>query len=412
MELSVIIVNYNVEHHLWQCLESLYAALKPYGGDAEVIVVDNASSDGSHRIPQRVAAGMPDMPFRWIANRDNVGFGAANNQGVKQARGRFLLFLNPDTIVTEQVLAYARSVMQRHEDCGAIGTKMLDAQGVFLPESKRGFPDPFTSFCRLSRLYRLFPRVRRMNRYYLSWLSPDEEHRVDVLAGAFMYVRRTEELDREGYFDERFFMYGEDIDLSYRISCRSSCRYIPTPILHYKGESTDGDSLRYVKVFYQAMELFQKKYYANRYVLNGILSVGIRGVMFAASCRMKWKTFFRRSELTKSAGRADDSLFFLVCDAGRTAHIRTFLGLTAGDGWTSSGRFPGMGEVYALLQKMSDHRVGTLHFVFDTERMGYGEVLRLMNSELWRVAQRNARQAGVRMSVAFYSPGMEKIVLD
>jgi len=300
MKLSILIVNYNVKYYLEQCLQSVFTALDALTTSAEVLVADNASTDGSEAY---ILARFPTKPIHWIANRTNVGFGRANNQLLAQATGEHILFLNPDTLITSEVLENSMRFLDEHAKCGALGVKMLNGRGEFLRESKRGFPDPWTSFFKITRLYKLFPRNKRMGRYYFSWLSEDEIHEVDVLAGAYLYVRRKaltdsseiysfdeNGIERKEGFDERFFMYGEDIDLSVRIQ-RAGWEnyYLPTPILHYKGESTSYQSLHYVERFYEAMNLFQQKYYPNKRSLNRVISFSINGLMEMTKlkCRMQ-----------------------------------------------------------------------------------------------------------------------------
>ncbi len=254
MILSVIIVSYNVRRHLLQCIDALRLACSGIAGGWEVIIVDNASTDGTAPMDGCV----------WIQNTDNVGYARANNQGVKIAQGKYILFLNPDTIVTPEAIMGAVSKLDTDAHCGAVGVRMLNAGGAFLPESKRGFPMPFASMSKLMGLYKLFPNSRRLNRYYLSWLSPDEEHEVEVLCGAFMMVRNAigANIDSpcDAQFDERFFMYGEDIDLSVRIGQTAQCVYLPTPIIHYKGESAKSNTAQSTRAFFQAMRLFHEKY--------------------------------------------------------------------------------------------------------------------------------------------------------
>jgi len=209
MQLSVIIVSYNVKYFLEQCLCSVQKAVRLL--DAEIIVVDNSSADGSIEFLQPL---FPQVKF--IANRINAGFGKANNQALLQAKGNYILFLNPDTIVPEDCFTKCISFFENNSDCGALGIRMIDGSGRFLPESKRSFPLPFTSFFKLTGLSSLFPQSRIFNRYALGHLDEKKTHIVDVLAGAFMMARK-EVLDMIGGFDEIFFMYGEDVDLSYRI---------------------------------------------------------------------------------------------------------------------------------------------------------------------------------------------------
>lgn len=229
------------------------------GGMVQVIVVDNASSD--HTI-QHVQAKFPDVAF--IQNSENVGFARANNQALKIAKGEFILFLNPDTIVPEDCFINAIDFFKDHSNAGAIGVKMLDGKGRFLPESKRGFPTAWRSFSRLTGFSRLFPTSRLFAGYNLGHLDPDHIHEVEVLAGAFMLVKK-EVLSKTGGFDEQFFMYAEDIDLSKRIREAGYANYYlgNQSIIHFKGESTQKDH-KYVNMFYKAMTQYVDKHYKGK----------------------------------------------------------------------------------------------------------------------------------------------------
>lgn len=258
MKLSVVIVNYNVEHFLEQCLHAVRKALK--GIDAEVFVVDNNSVDGS--VPM-VKEKFPEV--RLIANKNNTGFSFANNQAIRVATGEYVLLLNPDTVVEEDTFQKVLAFMDAHPDAGGLGVKMLDGKGNFLPESKRGLPTPWVAFYKIFGLARLFPRSKTFGRYHLTFLDKDQVHEVDVLAGAFMLLRSSV-LAKTGLLDEDFFMYGEDIDLSYRIT-RAGYKnyYYPgTRIIHYKGESTKKSSVNYVFVFYNAMVIFARKHFSQK----------------------------------------------------------------------------------------------------------------------------------------------------
>ena len=249
MKLTVVIVNYNVKYYLEQCLLSLYRAVENI--PTEVIVVDNASTDGS---PEYIAERFPQLTY--IYNKRNVGFACANNQAMEKARGEYVLLLNPDTLLPETNIAEVLEFMDTHPDAGACGVKMLAPDGHFLPESKRGYPSPATSFWKLTGMHRIFPDNPRFDGYYLSRLDENAVHSVPVLAGAYMMLRRKA-LNSSGLLDEDFFMYGEDIDLSCRITeAGYKNYYLPYPILHYKGESTSKESYRYVRVFYGAMDIF------------------------------------------------------------------------------------------------------------------------------------------------------------
>ena len=257
MKLSVIIVNYNVQYFLEQCLMSVEKAL--VGIDAEVFVVDNVSKDDS---VEMVRNKFPQVVL--IANQENVGFSRANNQAMRLAKGEYVLLLNPDTLVEEDTFKKCIQWMDEHPQGGGLGVRMVDGSGKFLPESKRGIPFPMTSFYKISGLYRLFPHSSSINHYYLGNLSEMENNEVEILSGAYMFMRKKA-LDEVGLLDEDFFMYGEDIDLSWRILKGGYKNYYlaDTRIIHYKGESTKKGSLNYVYVFYQAMDIFAKKHFSS-----------------------------------------------------------------------------------------------------------------------------------------------------
>lgn len=258
MDLSIIIVNYNVKHFLEQCLHSVLRSAK--NCSTEIIVVDNNSVDGS---AQFIREKFPEINF--IENKENLGFSKANNQAIKLAKGKYILLLNPDTLVEENTFDKIIQFMESHPEAGALGVKMIDGKGKFLPESKRGLPTPWVAFYKMFGISKLFPKSKKFGKYHLSYLNENKTHEVDVLAGAFMLLRK-ETLEKVGLLDETFFMYGEDIDLSYRITLGGFKNfYFPeTTIIHYKGESTKKGSLNYVKVFYQAMIIFARKHFSGR----------------------------------------------------------------------------------------------------------------------------------------------------
>ncbi|HEX2937183.1 MAG TPA: glycosyltransferase [Bacteroidales bacterium] len=255
MKLSVIIVNYNVKSFLEQCLYSVVKGLQHI--DGEIIVVDNNSTDGSEIM---IRDTFPDIKL--IVNTENIGFARANNMGIQKSSGDYLLILNPDTIIEENTLSHCLEFMEEHPEAGALGPKMIDGKGNYLPESKRSLPTPLTALFKITGLNRLFPKSGLLNHYYLGHLPINQTHAVDVLTGAFMLIRRNV-LEAVGLFDESFFMYGEDIDLSYRITLAGYKNYYfpDTTIIHYKGESTKRGSLNYVIVFYNAMKIFTHKHF-------------------------------------------------------------------------------------------------------------------------------------------------------
>ncbi len=257
-----------MKHYLSQCLHSALAALE--GLQGEVIVVDNASTDGS---VEMVRERFGDRVLL-LANPDNPGFAKANNQAMRIARGRYFLLLNPDTLVPEDAFRRCLDHMDQHPEVGGLGVYMHDGEGVFLPESKRALPTPWVSFYKIFGLAALFPNSRRFGQYHLSYLSPDETHEVDILSGAFMWLRKSA-LDKVGLLDETYFMYGEDIDLSWRLvqGGYKNNYFAGTRILHYKGESTKKGSLNYVRVFYQAMIIFAQRHFGGQHRRSFILAI-------------------------------------------------------------------------------------------------------------------------------------------
>lgn len=258
MQLSVVIVNYNVRYFLEQCLNSVFRSGKDL--DMEVFVVDNQSVDGS---TEMVREKFPQVKL--IANDKNAGFSKANNQAIRKSSGKYILLLNPDTVVEDDTLPKVVAFMDSHPDAGGLGVKMVDGQGRFLPESKRGLPTPAVAFCKIFGLSALFPKSKVFGRYHLGYLDADETHQVDVLSGAFMLLRK-ETLEKTGLLDEDFFMYGEDIDLSHRIvkAGYKNYYYPEARIIHYKGESTKKSSVNYVLVFYNAMIIFARKHFSQK----------------------------------------------------------------------------------------------------------------------------------------------------
>ena len=266
MKLSIVIVNYNVKHFIEQCLHSVYSALK--GIEAEVFVVDNNSVDGSVAL---IKEKFPQVIL--IENKVNTGFSKANNQAIRISKGQYVLLLNPDTVVQEDTFTKTIAFMDTHPDAGGLGVKMVDGKGNFLPESKRGLPTPEVAFYKIFGLSKFFPKSKRFGRYHLTYLDKNKTHSIDVLSGAFMLLR-AETLAKCGLLDEEYFMYGEDIDLSYRIILSGYKNYYfpETCIIHYKGESTKKSSVNYVLVFYRAMAIFARKHFSqNRAKLFSIL---------------------------------------------------------------------------------------------------------------------------------------------
>ena len=273
--LSIVIVSYNVREYLDQCLQSVRKALQ--GIDSEVIVVDNQSEDDTVAFVREHY-----QEVCMIESGGNVGFARANNMGIRQSDSEYVLLLNPDTVIAENTLREVMSFMDLHETVGGAGVQMLNADGTKAMESRRGRPTPLVSFYKMCGLADLFPRSRTFARYYMSWLSWNEPAEIEVVSGAFFFIRRKA-LDEVGLLDEDFFMYGEDIDLSCRLLNAGwhNC-YLPCRIIHYKGGSTDKTTVRYVRVFYQAMLIYFRKHYAhlNIFARKGIeLAIYIRALL-------------------------------------------------------------------------------------------------------------------------------------
>lgn len=256
--------------------------------EGEIIILDNGSTDGS------ISYLQPKFPqVKYMECGENLGFAKACNRGAAIAKGDYILFLNPDTIVPEDCLETCIQFLEAHAEAGAVGVKMMDGSGTFLKESKRAFPSPLTSLYKLFGLSNLFPKSKVFSRYYLGHLSENKTHEVAVLAGAFMMVRKTV-LQKIGFFDEAFFMYGEDIDLSYRIQKEGYKNYYlaTTSIIHFKGESTKRGSLNYVRMFYSAMSVFVKKHYGGTraWIFNAALhfAIWLRALIAAAAKFVRW----------------------------------------------------------------------------------------------------------------------------
>lgn len=335
MKLSIIIVNYNVEHFLEQCLFSVRKAIANI--DAEIYVVDNNSVDGSLKM---LAEKFPEVKV--IANKDNVGFSRANNQAIRISTGEYVLLLNPDTVVEDDTFTKTIEFMDSHPDAGGLGVKLVDGKGRYLPESKRGLPTPATAFYKMFGLTKLFPHSKRFARYYMGHLDKDEINEVDILVGAFMLMRR-ETLDKCGLLDETFFMYGEDIDLSYRITLAGYKNYYypKTRIIHYKGESTKKTSVNYVLVFYKAMEIFVNKHFANK---------GARTFSFLINIAIYIKAFF--ALLSQFFSKAVQPLLDAVLGYGGLAAISYFWGnatIYEGDGSYPMTLFMVILPIYLLI---------------------------------------------------------------
>ena len=267
MQLSVIILNYNVRYFLEQCVASVQEALSNI--DGEIIVVDNNSSDDSCEM---MKSRFPNVKL--IENTANSGFPKGNNIGVDQAKGDYICILNPDTVVAEDTFTKILAFAEKQKNIGIVGCKLIDGTGNFLPESKRGVPTPFVAFTKIFGLYIFFPKTTLFNRYYAQHLSENETGKVDILVGAFMIMKR--DLYHEiGGFDENCFMYSDDIDLSYMVLKKGKSNYYfhETSVIHYKGESTVKDGL-YMKRFREAMQFFYKKHFKSSFIFDVFMKIG------------------------------------------------------------------------------------------------------------------------------------------
>jgi len=277
--------------------------------ETEIFVVDNNSSDGSIEFLQ---SRFPQIQF--IINKKNTGFAKANNQALTMTGGKYVLFLNPDTIIAEDSLSVCISALESANHIGAAGVRMIDGSGRFLKESKRGFPFPWAAFCRLSGLSFLFPHSKLFASYYLGHLDEFKNNPVDVLSGAFMMIKK-EALDKTGGFDEQFFMYAEDIDLSYRLQHMGYTNFYiaDTTIIHFKGESTKKDS-GYTKLFYKAMDQFYRKHF-------GTSGLSFYLIQFGVWCRSKLALISNSIQSKKN----NPGTVFLIGDESGIDKIKSLL---------------------------------------------------------------------------------------
>ena len=295
MKLSIIIVNYNVKYFLEHCLCSVRKACKNI--DAEIFVVDNASIDGSKAY---LEGRFSEVKYFW--NEANLGFAKANNLALKETKGDCVLFLNPDTIVAEDCFEKCLHFFSTHADCGAIGVHMIDGAGNFLKESKRSFPTPMASFYKMTGLCKIFPESKQFAKYYTGHLDEYKTASVEVLSGAFMMLSRKV-LNRVVGFDEDYFMYGEDIDLSYRIKKTGFKNYYfaETDIIHFKGESTQKNTPDYLKHFYGAMKMFVKKHYSEKKATQLLMYSAVSVSRFFSGIKGMFLNAFKSHPISRKA---------------------------------------------------------------------------------------------------------------
>ncbi|MBR5158545.1 MAG: glycosyltransferase family 2 protein [Bacteroidaceae bacterium] len=372
---SVIIVSYKVRYYIEQCLNSVLRSV----ADAQILVVDNNSDDGSveylrERFPQAEI----------IANDFNAGFGKANNMALAKATGKYVLFLNPDTVVAERTIPGCIEYMEAHPEVGAVGVRMQYGNGRFALESRRSLPTPSVSFWHMTGLGKLFPKSKVFAKYHRTYLDKDSECPIDVVSGAYMFVRK-EALDRTGGFDEAFFMYGEDIDLSYRIlQAGYQNRYLPLPMVHYKGESTNKTSYRYAQVFYDAMLIFFNKHFQRYSRLFALL------VRIVVGCR-KVGTYVRQNLHAHSRRLADFTENCLY--VGRKETFADVERMISGSIYLRNPQFvEGTDDAGSALEGRIDNGVKAV--IFDTDAFSYDAILYWMYSRA---------QEGRRYTMGLYS---------
>lgn len=397
LKLSVIIVNYNVKYYLDQCIRSVLRAFEEMNTPAEIIVVDNHSADGSvdyleQRYPQKL------FPMvRFVRSAHNLGFARANNIAIRQSRGEYVLLLNPDTIVGEDALKASVDFMDVHEDAGAVGVRMLGAQGRRAMESRRGLPTPMVSFFKMLGFCNRWPHHRLFGKYYMGYLPWDEPSQIEVVSGAYCMLRRKA-LDEVGLLDEDFFMYGEDIDLSYRVLKGGYHNYyLPVDILHYKGESTQKSSFRYVHVFYEAMLIFFRKHYSG---MTFLLSLPIKTAIYAKALMALVGMLSER--MRKSLG------FFAPSAKGAQHYV--FVGsLEMQDACRDIARRLGLDAEFHDSEVLEDRSEATWSekndnvLVLDADSMSYADMLKRMS----RLSDMN-----VNVTLGTYSKEIGKIITD
>lgn len=365
MKLTVVIVNYNVKHYAEQCLHSVMRATK--GIDAHVCVVDNHSKDGSVDYLQ---GRFPDVEI--IDSNHNLGFARANNIAIAQTESDYVLLLNPDTFVAENTLRDTLAFMDAHPKAGGVGVAMHNTDGSLAQESRRGLPTPLTSLCKMTGLCAHFPKSRTFGRYYMGYLPWDSPQRIEVISGAYCMLRRKA-IEQVGSLDEDYFMYGEDIDLSYRLLKGGwENWYLPLHILHYKGESTQKSSFRYVHVFYQAMLIFFRKHYGH---LSFCITLPIKLAIYAKASIALVKMLIdrmRRSLGFMKRNRPDHDYLFI----GTPSTLASVRKLARRKGLRSTFVVSDGQQTHGVDEALDAMGTGGIIAVFDVAAFGYGDILR------------------------------------
>ena len=397
LKLSVIIVNYNVKYYLDQCIRSVLRAFVLMHTPAEIIVVDNHSADGSVDYLEKRYPQMLYPMVRFVRSAHNLGFARANNIAIRQSRGEYVLLLNPDTIVGEDALKASVDFMDAHEDAGAVGVRMLGAQGRRAMESRRGLPTPMVSFFKMLGFCNRWPHHRLFGKYYMGYLPWDEPSQIEVVSGAYCMLRRKA-LDEVGLLDEDFFMYGEDIDLSYRVLKGGYHNYyLPVDILHYKGESTQKSSFRYVHVFYEAMLIFFRKHYSG---MTFLLSLPIKTAIYVKALMALVGMLSER--MRKSLG------FFAPSAEGAQHYV--FVGSQEmQDACRDIARRLGLDAEFHDSEVQEDKSEATWSekndnvLVLDADSMSYADMLKRM---------RRLSDMNVNVTLGTYSKEIGKIITD
>lgn len=397
LKLSVIIVNYNVKYYLDQCIRSVLRAFGEMKTPAEIIVVDNHSADGSVDYLEKRYPQMLYPMVRFVRSAHNLGFARANNIAIRQSRGEYVLLLNPDTIVGEDALKASVDFMDAHEDAGAVGVRMLGAQGRRAMESRRGLPTPMVSFFKMLGFCNRWPHHRLFGKYYMGYLPWDEPCQIEVVSGAYCMLRRKA-LDEVGLLDEDFFMYGEDIDLSYRVLKGGYHNYyLPVDILHYKGESTQKSSFRYVHVFYEAMLIFFRKHYSG---MTFLLSLPIKTAIYAKALM---------ALVGMLSERMRKSLGFFAPSAEGAQHYVVVGSQEMQDACRDIARRLGLDAEFHDSEVQEDKSEATWSekndnvLVLDADSMSYADMLKRMS----RLSDMN-----VNVTLGTYSKEIGKIITD
>lgn len=355
MKISVVIVNYNVKYYVGQCIDSVRRALR--GIDSEIIVVDNHSRDGSVDYLSKIEG------VRIIESGHNLGFSKANNIAIRQSTAEYVLMLNPDTIVAEDAIRMIIDFADSHPQAGGIGVRMHNDWGTTARESRRGLPSPMTSFYKIIGLSKRLPQHRKYGRYYMGWLPWDSPSRIEVVSGACFLVRRKA-LDEVGLMDEDYFMYGEDIDLSYRLLKGGwENWFVPADIIHYKGESTQKTSFNYVHVFYNAMLIFMRKHYSH---LSWLIIWPLQIAVYFIALLALMATLFDR--MKKSLGFG-----------GRYKREFPVLYLEGSNTMKEKCRAIAMRKGLSVIDSLDDCKQNIVVRVFDPSDMSYADIIKHMS---------------------------------